>query len=497
MPNVIGVRFRQAGRVYYFDPGENEIKPMEHVIVETARGVEYGTVVLGVKEVAEEKITQPLKGIIRVATYEDEEKNDKNRELEREAFKLCQEKIKSHELEMKLIGAEYTFDNNKILFYFTAEGRIDFRDLVKDLAAVFRTRIELRQIGVRDETKILGGIGVCGRALCCHTYLPDFSPVSIKMAKEQNLSLNPTKISGVCGRLMCCLSNEQETYEYLNSKLPNLGDAVILPDGMRGEVHSVSVLRQTVKVLVSREDKGKEEKEIEEYPIEELKFRSRKGRKDRTGAEGDTEELTAEELEILEGTENRKEDSQATERKTKKNRSRQNENRDAAGETHTSTEPSEKASGEEPNSTRENRKREGRDGEGNDRGRNGRDRNAQGRNGRGRNEREENRSDKRNAAGNEQEEGSREKTNRNSVEHGGNDHGNRNRNRTGRNGNGQDQRNTENDSTKQADRKNNHDRTENSAPRKPRKAKYVRGQAREGSMTGETEQNGNSNVDSE
>ena len=272
MTKVIGVRFRQAGKIYFFSPGKLEIKPQDRVIVETARGVEFGKVVTGPKEVEDDKITQPLKSVIRIANEEDYKKEEKNREKEKEAFNICLEKIRKHGLEMKLIDAEYTFDNNKVLFYFTADGRIDFRQLVKDLAAIFKTRIELRQIGVRDETKILGGIGICGRQLCCHTYLSEFAPVSIKMAKEQNLSLNQTKISGVCGRLMCCLKNEQETYEALNKSLPGTGDTVTLPDGLQGIVHSVNVLRQRVKVIVEVND----EKEIQEYPVGELKFRSRK-----------------------------------------------------------------------------------------------------------------------------------------------------------------------------------------------------------------------------
>ena len=224
MVKVIGVRFRNAGKIYYFAPGKYEIKSGQHVIVETARGIEYGYVVLGTREVEDGKVVQPLKSVIRMATREDEAVEEANKKKEKDAFKVCLEKIRKHNLEMKLIDVEYTFDNNKILFYFTADGRIDFRELVKDLAAVFKTRIELRQVGVRDETKIVGGIGICGRPLCCHSYLSEFIPVSIKMAKEQNLSLNPTKISGVCGRLMFCLKNEAETYEYLNSKLPNVGD---------------------------------------------------------------------------------------------------------------------------------------------------------------------------------------------------------------------------------------------------------------------------------
>lgn len=271
MIKVIGVRFRIAGKIYFFDPLEFDIKRGDHVIVETARGVEYGTVVCDSKEVDEEQVIQPLKPVLRVATAKDDEQEKNNKIKEREAFKVCLEKIRKHELDMKLIDAEYTFDNNKVLFYFTADGRIDFRELVKDLAAVFKTRIELRQIGVRDETKILGGIGSCGRPLCCHTHLSEFVPVSIKMAKEQNLSLNPTKISGVCGRLMCCLKHEEETYEELNRSLPNVGDFVNCSDGVRGEVHSVNVLRQLVKVIVEVND----EKEIREYRADQLRFKRR------------------------------------------------------------------------------------------------------------------------------------------------------------------------------------------------------------------------------
>ena len=259
MTKVIGVRFRPAGKIYFFAPGKLNIKTGDKVIVETARGVEYGSVVVGEKEVEDDKITLPLKPVIRIATEEDKKKEEKNRVKEKEAFEICLEKIRKHGLEMKLIDAEYTFDNNKVLFYFTADGRIDFRELVKDLASVFRTRIELRQIGVRDETKIRGGIGICGRPLCCHTYLSEFAPVSIKMAKEQNLSLNPTKISGVCGRLMCCLTNEEETYEELNSHLPNTGDFVTTPEGLKGDVQSVNVLRQLVKVIVTLDNDEKED----------------------------------------------------------------------------------------------------------------------------------------------------------------------------------------------------------------------------------------------
>ena len=273
MTKVIGVRFRKAGKVYYFSPGDNEIKNGDHVIVETARGVEYGYVVLGSHEVEDKKVVQPLKPVLRMASPEDEEIERTNKEKEKEAFRICLEKIKKHELEMKLIDTEYTFDNNKILFYFTADGRIDFRELVKDLASVFKTRIELRQIGVRDETKIRGGIGICGRPLCCSSYLSEFIPVSIKMAKEQTLSLNPSKISGVCGRLMCCLKYEEETYEELNSRLPNIGDYVTTDDGLKGEVHSVSILRQLVKVIVTVDG---DEKEIREYKASQLRFRPRR-----------------------------------------------------------------------------------------------------------------------------------------------------------------------------------------------------------------------------
>lgn len=287
MVNVIGVRFRKAGKVYFFDPAGLDIEQGDKVIVETARGVEYGFVVIGAREIEEEKIIQPLKPVIRVATKEDEEIERKNKEREKEAFDICLEKIRKHELEMKLIDAEYTFDNNKVLFYFTADGRIDFRELVKDLASIFKTRIELRQIGVRDETKIIGGIGICGRPLCCHTHLSEFAPVSIKMAKEQNLSLNPTKISGVCGRLMCCLKNEEEAYEELNSKLPSVGDHVTTKDSLKGEVQSVSVLKQLVKVIVKLEN---DEKEVREYKVEDLKFKPKK-RKEKVSLDDELRQL--------------------------------------------------------------------------------------------------------------------------------------------------------------------------------------------------------------
>jgi len=268
MSTVIGVRFRTTGKIYYFSPETFPARRGSHVIVETSRGTEYGLVVGDPMEIAEEKVQQPLRPILRMAEAQDEERERANREKEKEAFSVCREKIRSHGLEMKLIDAEYTFDGSKILFYFTADGRVDFRELVRDLAGTFHTRIELRQVGVRDETRILGGIGVCGRTLCCHSYLTDFAPVSIKMAKEQSLSLNPTKISGTCGRLMCCLKNEEETYEELNKSLPGIGDEVEGDDGLIGEVASVSVLRQTIRILVDVND----EKELHEYGVDHFKI---------------------------------------------------------------------------------------------------------------------------------------------------------------------------------------------------------------------------------
>ena len=304
MTTIIGVRFRNMGKVYYFGPKSLNIEAGDHVIVETARGVEYGCVVLGPREVEDSRIVQPLKEVIRIATPKDDAREESNRRKEKEAFQICQKKIAAHNLDMKLIDAEYTFDNNKVLFYFTADGRVDFRELVKDLASVFKTRIELRQIGVRDETKILGGIGICGRPLCCHTYLSEFAPVSIKMAKEQNLSLNPTKISGTCGRLMCCLKNEQETYEYLNNKLPGNGDLVSTPEGILGEVQSVNVLRQLVKVVVNVED----EKEIREYPAGELRIKQ-KHKKGRDKEKEKEKDLTSEEKKELEKLEKEQQES--------------------------------------------------------------------------------------------------------------------------------------------------------------------------------------------
>ena len=260
MAKVVGVRFRNVGKIYYFNPKNYKVKPGDHVIVETARGVEYGKVVLAPKDVVDDQVVHPLKEVLRVATKDDDEREKYNRERERDAFKICQKKIREHGLEMKLIDAEYTFDNNKVLFYFTADGRIDFRQLVKDLASIFKTRIELRQIGVRDETKILGGIGICGRCLCCHTYLSEFAPVSIRMAKEQNLSLNPTKISGICGRLLCCLKYESDLYcgscckkrekKKEHGMVPRPGMKVVTPGG-EGMVMNISRREQTVTVELS------------------------------------------------------------------------------------------------------------------------------------------------------------------------------------------------------------------------------------------------------
>lgn len=270
---IIGVKFRKSGKIYYFDPIGLPIETGSHVIVETARGIEYGKVVLAPKEIPDDQVVQPLKPIIRIATEDDDRTAEENIKSEKEAFQICLEKIQKHQLGMKLIDSEYTFDRNKLLFYFTADGRIDFRELVKDLASVFHTRIELRQIGVRDETKLIGGIAICGRPLCCHSYLTEFVPVSIKMAKEQNLSLNPAKISGVCGRLMCCLKNEQEAYEDLNRSLPHIGAEVTTSEGWHGVVQSVSVLRQLVKVIIENESG---EREVREYHVSELNFQSKK-----------------------------------------------------------------------------------------------------------------------------------------------------------------------------------------------------------------------------
>lgn len=268
MVTVVGVRFKKAGKIYYFSPGELNVKKDDNVIVETARGVEFGECVIAPKQIGEDEIVSPLKNVIRIASKEDIDRHTENKGREEEAFSVCLEKIQQHNLKMKLIDVEYTFDNNKVIFYFTADGRVDFRELVKDLASIFRTRIELRQIGVRDEAKMIGGLGPCGRTMCCSTFLGDFAPVSIKMAKEQNLSLNPTKISGICGRLMCCLNYEQETYEHIRIKLPKVDSVVSTPYG-KGIVVSNSVVKESVKVKIKPQD-GDET--IQEIPIEEIEL---------------------------------------------------------------------------------------------------------------------------------------------------------------------------------------------------------------------------------
>lgn len=291
MIDVIGVRFKKAGKIYYFDPDETQIEEQIPVIVETARGIEYGLTVISNRNVEENDLVMPLKKVIRVATQEDTKQYKQNKQKEIEAFDICVEKIKQHSLEMKLIDVELTFDHNKIIFYFTSDGRVDFRELVKELAFIFRTRIELRQIGVRDEAKMLNGIGICGRTLCCSTFLGDFQPVSIKMAKEQNLSLNPSKISGICGRLMCCLKYEEDTYEELNKNLPNVGDYVKTPDG-NGEVLSINILRQLVKVSVQKKENN--DLLLNHYSVNEIKVLSKKGKSNTD------ENINLEELKSLE-----------------------------------------------------------------------------------------------------------------------------------------------------------------------------------------------------
>ena len=407
MTKVIGVRFRTAGKVYFFDPLQLEIKRGDHVIVETARGIEFGTVVAGVHAVEDDKVIQPLKPVMRIAGERDIEQEAANKEKEKEAFKICKEKILKHGLEMKLIDAEYTFDNNKVLFYFTADGRIDFRELVKDLASVFKTRIELRQIGVRDETKIRGGIGICGRPLCCHSYLSDFVPVSIKMAKEQNLSLNPTKISGVCGRLMCCLKNEEDTYEELNRKLPGVGDYVQTADGLHGEVQSVNVLRQLVKVLVEVGD----EKELKEYEADTLQFKRRRGKKG--GQELSKEEQK--ELEKLEQIEEKEEAEERAEKRAEQRPERQDRREQRAeGENRNDNRGGENRNGDNRG---ENRRRDGRRDE-------NRRNNNRGDNNRGGENRGENRRD--NNRGRDDRNENRNVENRDNR---GGDNGNRNDNR--------------------------------------------------------------------
>lgn len=267
MVKIVGIRFKKAGKIYYFDPNELDIKKGDYVIVETARGIEFGECVIGIKDVTEDVVVAPLKSVIRIANSEDINKHKENKDKEAEALNICLNKINDHKLDMKLIDVEYTFDNNKVIFYFTADGRVDFRELVKDLATVFKTRIELRQIGVRDEAKMIGGLGPCGRTLCCSSFLGDFVSVSIKMAKEQNLSLNPTKISGICGRLMCCLNYEQSTYEYIRKRLPKVGSIVKTENG-KGEVISNNAVKESVKVKMRKGD----EDVIESYKIYDIEL---------------------------------------------------------------------------------------------------------------------------------------------------------------------------------------------------------------------------------
>ena len=290
MVKVIGVRFKRVGKVYYFLPGDISFKEGDHAIVETARGIEYGDVVIAEKEVLEKDLVAPLKTVVRRATAKDEKKLEDNRQKEKDALETCQKKIDKHGLDMKLVDVEYTFDNTKIVFYFTADGRVDFRDLVKDLAGVFKTRIELRQIGVRDEAKMLGGLGPCGRACCCSCFLGDFSPVSIKMAKEQNLSLSPTKISGLCGRLMCCLNYEHAHYCETRRRMPRPGSTVNSPDG-EGVVLDNNAITETVRIKITLPD---ESVDIKSFKLEELRFKGRIPQK-----EPDTEAALDEEIKSL------------------------------------------------------------------------------------------------------------------------------------------------------------------------------------------------------
>jgi cell fate regulator YaaT (PSP1 superfamily) len=261
--DVVGVRFKKAGKIYYFDPGDLSIEKDDFLIVETVRGVEYGKAVIARKQVEEHDVVLPLKKVVRIADPKDRMIVEENKQAAKEAYEVCNDKVNEHQLDMKLVDVEYTFDRNKVIFYFTADGRVDFRELVKDLAAIFRTRIELRQIGVRDEAKMLGGIGPCGRMLCCSTFLGDFDPVSIKMAKDQNLSLNPTKISGLCGRLMCCLKYENDEYESAKALLPDLGEVIETPQG-RGKVVGLNILERVLQVELKEQDR------VLEYTLEEI-----------------------------------------------------------------------------------------------------------------------------------------------------------------------------------------------------------------------------------
>ena len=316
MAKVIGVKFKNSGKSYFFDPAGFDVHKYDHVIVETGKGIDYGFVVSDIREISESKLFQPLKPILRKATERDEVQVAENHEKEKEAFRICQEKVHEHNLDMKLTEAEYAFDNSKILFYFTSDGYVDFRDLVKDLASIFKTRIELRQIGVRDEARAIGGLGACGRPMCCAAYLNDFVPVSIKMAKEQNLPLNPTKISGVCGRLMCCLKYEEDTYEELNRTMPDVGDFVEGFDGLKGDVFSTNVLKQTIKVIVEEGD----EKELHDYEVGQFTvLRKRRGKKNtKIEDEVDEKQLAALEDNVTEPAEKKNERKHDDKRSEKK-----------------------------------------------------------------------------------------------------------------------------------------------------------------------------------
>ena len=340
MVNVIGVRFENAGKLYFFDPGELWPTPGAYVLVETSRGVEFGEVVTGIKEIDDSTLQSPLKPVVRIATAEDIQHNKDNKEAQKEAYQVCQKKIAEHKLDMKLVSVEYTFDNSKILFYFTANGRVDFRSLVKDLASVFKTRIELRQIGVRDEAKMLGGLGICGRPICCGAFLGDFQPVSIKMAKEQNLSLNPTKISGVCGRLMCCLKYEQDQYEQTRKKMPKVGKEVITPDGP-GVVWELNVIKETVRVRIQKGDSS----ELKDYPMEEVQrpgaanVRKEEAHEDSAEAAVPAEEKAAEEQPrprkerpAREERKPRREEGEKQPERREKRRPQQEEKQEAAAE---------------------------------------------------------------------------------------------------------------------------------------------------------------------
>ncbi|HBN83190.1 MAG TPA: stage 0 sporulation protein [Clostridiales bacterium] len=295
MAQIVGVRFKRVGKIYYFSPDDLNINKDDHVIVETARGIEFGTAVVGIREIPDNELIQPLKKVLRIATQEDIDKYNENVQKEKEAFDICSEKITKHKLQMKLVDVEYTFDNNKILFYFTAEGRVDFRELVKDLASIFRTRIELRQIGVRDEAKMTGSIGICGRMLCCNSFLGEFQPVSIKMAKEQGLSLNPSKISGACGRLMCCLKYEHEAYEYLIDKMPSVGSVVSTPMG-DGEIISIELIKERVKVKLETKDGT----DTETFDVDDIKVLRKTGSAKPQTLLTDDEEVDINELKHLE-----------------------------------------------------------------------------------------------------------------------------------------------------------------------------------------------------